>query len=63
LRAQVGSTIGDDGIFCMALEDFARCFSATNICKYEDDISKCHTTCKTPDESGANQFLLSLTEE
>lgn len=63
LRTQVGSCIGDDGIFCIALEDFIRCFSATNICKFEDDIAECHTTCSQPHESGANQFLLNLSED
>ena len=37
LRAQVGITQCEDGIFCMTLQDYLKHFSNTNICKYNDD--------------------------
>jgi len=37
LRAQVGITQCEDGIFCMTLQDYLKNFSNTNICKYSDD--------------------------
>jgi len=43
LRAQVGSTIGEDGTFCISLEDYLANFTFTNICKYNDDDQHSYT--------------------
>jgi len=39
LRAEVGSTIENDGIFFINLDDYMQNFTFTNICKFnEDDV-------------------------
>ena len=37
LRAEVAYSEGNDGIFCVPLAHYLASFTATNICKYNDD--------------------------
>ena len=61
LVSQVGSTVGEPGVFFISLEDFIVNFSTTNVCKYEDQIEETHVIERNPVD-GMNSYNFSLSE-
>lgn len=62
LVAELGSTIGEPGVFFIQLEDFLMNFSTTNVCKYEDNIEETHVIEKKPVDNSMMSYAFSLDE-
>ena len=62
LVAELGSTIGEPGVFFIQLEDFLMNFTTTNVCKYEDKIKETHVIEKKPIDNGIMSYAFGLSE-